>query len=152
MSMFSAGEMKYSTGAAYKVRSDWDCVGMSCHGNNTAGGIHWERVPWSRHIFMVWWVKLYRKFLSQQVSWWNDLAVCMYDNTSCYIYSLFRMEGKGEFTDASGRVWTGTFNRKTATGLRLKLSWVKCYNNLCNIFNTTLYYTKIFKKCFSLVY
>ena len=37
---FSAGEMKYSTGAAYKVRSDGDCLGMSYHGNNTTGGIH----------------------------------------------------------------------------------------------------------------
>ena len=36
---FSAGEMKYSTGAAYKVRSDGDCLGMSYHGNNTTGGI-----------------------------------------------------------------------------------------------------------------
>ncbi|KAL5496741.1 hypothetical protein EMCRGX_G013095 [Ephydatia muelleri] len=33
-----------------------------------------------------------------------------------------KMNGKGEFTDTSNRVWCGLFTRKVADGLRLKIS------------------------------
>lgn len=39
-----------------------------------------------------------------------------------FVLFLFRLEGKGEFTDLEGLVWTGNFHEQAAPGLKLKLN------------------------------